>query len=292
MLLAAAAHADHLSPVTPRSWLATLAVVAVLIAPYALAVSRWRRGNRPWNGARTTAFTVGTVLVAAVVSPPLAAFAHADARGHMAQHLLLGMYAPLGLVFGAPITLALGALSMAPRHRMAAVLHSGAAHVMAHPILAALLNVGGLYALYLTPLYALSLQRPFVHTLVNVHFVAAGCLFTWAIAGPDPAPRRPALGLRAAVLLVSAGAHAFLAKLVYARAPQLPLRTALTTAETESAAQWMYYGGDIAELLLVVMLFAGWYRLRAPRRTAVSRVRREVEVDLALPPPPRSGVTW
>ncbi len=34
--------------------------------------------------------------------PPIAPFAHTDFRGHMAQHMLIGMYAPLALVLGAP----------------------------------------------------------------------------------------------------------------------------------------------------------------------------------------------
>jgi putative membrane protein len=53
-------------------------------------------------------------MLGLATSPPLEALAHADARGHMAQHLLLGMYAPLALVLGAPLTLLLGSIPLPP----------------------------------------------------------------------------------------------------------------------------------------------------------------------------------
>ena len=42
----------------------------------------------------------------------------------------------------------------------------------------------------------------------------------------------------------------------------------------EQAARWMYYGGDLAEVVLAVLLFAEWYRRRARagvRATALGR---------------------
>lgn len=70
----------------------------------------------------------------------------------------------------------------------------------------------------------------------------------------------------------AAAAHAYLAKtkLLFARAPQLPPGSPHTVTEMEQAAQWMYYGDDIAEVLLATALFASWYRQRGrrqPRRT-------------------------
>ena len=132
--------------------------------------------------------------------------------------------------------------------------------------------VGGLYLLYLTPLYDLTQQVPAAHALLLAHLLLAGCLYTWAIAGPDPAPRRPGMVTRLAVLVSAAGAHAYLAKLLYARAGEPAAHGHHGgTAEAETAAQLMYYGGDVAEILLAVMLFAGWYR-----RTSAVRSRGHV----------------
>src|SRR5690606_13498034 len=100
--------------------------------------------------------------------------------------------------------------------RAVAFLATRPVRFLIHPATAAVLDMGGMYLLYLTPLYALSLHDPLVHVLVHVHFVVSGYLFTWSIAGTDPAPRRPGMPLRLAVLVIASGAHATLAKLMYA----------------------------------------------------------------------------
>ncbi len=69
--------------------------------------------------------------------PPLGPAAHHDFRGHMAQHMLIGMYAPLALVLAAPVTLALRTLPPAGARRVTTLLH-GRPRAPAHPPAAAL----------------------------------------------------------------------------------------------------------------------------------------------------------
>jgi putative membrane protein len=263
------AHAGDRAPEVPLlGWAVPFVVVAVGAAVY-LAGVRAHRGRRPWSGWRTASWLGGVALVAVAVSPAVGSLAD-EARGHMVQHLLLGMLGPLGLVMGAPITLLLGSAPAAVGRAVAGLLRTRPVHVVSHPVTAAALHVGGLFALYLTPLYAVSVRHEAVHVLVHVHFLVAGCLFAWAVAGPDPAPRRPGVGVRAVVLVLAAGAHSWLGKLLYARAGDLPPGAGHTAAEVEVAAQWMYYGGDLVEVLLAAALFAAWYR-RAGRAAAVQR---------------------
>lgn len=244
-----------------------LVIVPVLL--YRIGMLRVRRKlSRGWSPWRTASFVTGAALVGLATSPALQGLAHGDVRGHMIQHLLLGMFGPLALVLGAPVTLLLGSAPVRARRPVGAVLRCRVLHGLAHPGTAAMLSVGGLYLLYLTPLYALSMQHAAIHHLVHVHFVVAGYLFAWSIAGPDPVPRRPGIVLRAAVLVLAAAAHAYLAKLLYARAPDLPAGSAHGVVEVQQAAQWMYYGGDVAEILLAVALFSSWYRVRGRRRAA------------------------
>ncbi|WP_236824815.1 MULTISPECIES: cytochrome c oxidase assembly protein [unclassified Blastococcus] len=250
-------------------WIATILLAGAAVAVYLAATGRaQRRLQRPWPSARTAGWTAGVGLVAAAVSPPVAAFAHRDPTGHMAQHLLLGMFAPLGLVLAAPVTLLLGASSTPVRRRIGTVLGSRYLHVLGHPFTAAALATGTLYLLYLTPLYAATTGSALLHALVNVHFVLAGSLFVWAIAGPDPAPGRPGMGTRLVALLASTAAHSYLAKLLYAHAALFPPGAAHAVSRDELAARWMYHGGDVAELLLAIALFTAWYRGRVPARAA------------------------
>jgi putative membrane protein len=156
-------------------------------ALYLIGVQRIRRRyGRPWSPWRTASFAAGCVLVCVALSPVVDRPAAADARGHMVQHLMLGMYAPLGLVLGAPLTLLLGASLVDARRAMRRMLGRRWVRLPANLVVATGLSVGGLYMLYLTPLYALSTRSDVVHHLTHLHFLVAGSLFAWAIAGPDP----------------------------------------------------------------------------------------------------------
>ncbi|MBB4908609.1 cytochrome c oxidase assembly protein [Actinophytocola algeriensis] len=51
---------------------------------------------------------------------------------------------------------------------------------------------------------------------MHLHFLVAGYLFAWLIAGPDPAPHRPGVPARLVLLGVAIAVHATLAQLMYA----------------------------------------------------------------------------
>jgi putative membrane protein len=235
---------------------------------YVLGASWQRRRRAGWSRWRLISFTLGCGLLVLALSPPMVEWGHVDLRGHMAQHLLLGMFAPIALMLGAPGTLLLRCVPVAAARRLTALLGALPVRCVSHPVTALLLNVGGLYLLYLTPLYRLTLSEPLVHVVMHVHFILAGYLFSWSIAGPDPAPHRPRQGIRLTVLFVAIAAHAILGKLMYGYG--FPRDAGHELAEIESAAQLMYYGGDLAELLLALVFFTGWYRGRAMRGSSVS----------------------
>ncbi|MFJ6164194.1 cytochrome c oxidase assembly protein [Micromonospora orduensis] len=262
------AHGGHVAD--GPGW-SPLLPVAVLAVGYLLAAVRDPRG---WDHRRTAAWLLGCAVLAVAVGP-LAQLPD-DPRGHMAQHLLLGMFAPLGLVLGAPVTLLLRVAPPPTRRLVGRLLRSRPLHLIAHPVTAALLTTGGLALVLLTPLYAAAERQPALHHALHLHYVAAGYLFAWSLAGPDPAPRRPGLAVRIGALLGASAGHAVLAKYLYAQAGTLPPGlTDRDPAAFQAAAQLMYYGGDLAEVLLAVALFATWYRRRSrarpPRTLTTSR---------------------
>jgi putative membrane protein len=232
-----------------------LVAVAGMATGYLVAAVRAKSGPRGWSGWRIAAWLAGCLAVAAALLLP----GPGDARDHMARHLLLGMLAPLGLVLAAPVTLFLRTAPPTARWVAVRMLRSSAVHLLGHPAVAAVLSVGGLYVALLVPLPA--------HPVLDLHYLAAGYLFVWSVAGPDPAPRRPSLKLRMVVLVLTAAAHSVLAKYLYVLAVVDPER---------DAALLMYYGGDVAELLLAVALFTSWYRRRPDDRKEDSSPRRGV----------------
>jgi|GEM_PF-174132 len=246
--------------------LAALSLTILAVVAMGYVVSAVRRGREPkgWSRWRTAGFVAGVALVAAAVTGPVAAFAETDFRGHMLQHLMIGMFAPLGLVLAAPVTLLLRSLPPAHGRRVVAVLRCRAAHLLTSPWVALLLSVGAMVALYCTPLYRITSTGALPHHLTHLHFLLSGCLFTWVIAGPDPAPRRPSVPLRLVVLGVAIAVHATLSQLMYAG---LLVDVPVPAEQLRGAAEIMYYGGDIAELLLAFALVSTWRPARAVARS-------------------------
>ncbi|MFI0187644.1 cytochrome c oxidase assembly protein [Streptomyces sp. NPDC017086] len=250
-----------------------LLALLVCAAGYLLPAWRARRRNpvRGWSPWRTAAFGTGLALLAVALLPPVASFAHRDFRGHMAQHLLIGMYAPLALVLGAPVTLLLRTLSAPRARRLTAVLHSAPARLLAHPAVALVLSAGSLPVLYFTPLYEAVLAHPAGHWLLHAHFLLSGCLFAHAVAGPDPAPSRPGVRARLVFLGCAIAVHAVAAQLMYGG---FGVAVDAPVAQVQGGATLMYYGGDIAELLLAAALVTTWRPARHPAgRPARGRAR-------------------
>ncbi|MFF9869461.1 cytochrome c oxidase assembly protein [Streptomyces sp. NPDC013953] len=238
---------------------ALLAVGALYVLGAALA--RHHNPAAGWSRLRTGWFLCGLGLLGLALLPPVASFAHEDFRGHMLQHLLIGMYAPLALVLGAPVTLLLRTLPVRHARRLSRALRSRPVHVCAHPATALLLGVGSLVALYFTPLYGATAGHGPWHHVLHAHFLLSGALFAWSVAGPDPGPARPGVPARLVVLGVAIAAHATVAQMMYAG---LHLHVRAPLEQIRGGAELMYYGGDIAELLLAAALVATW---RPTRRT-------------------------
>jgi putative membrane protein len=247
----------------PAGWLA-LALGVLVFAGYEAGAWRLRRRGDRWPPVRDVAFGLGAATAAgAVLVPGPAGF-----TGHMLQHLLLGMLAPVLLVLGRPGTLLLRAASSTVRRRLKPVLTSRFVAVLVFPPVAAVLEAGGLWLLYRTGLFAATGHEPVVHVLVHAHVFATGVLFTASVCVLDPVRHRAGFGVRAAALVGAATAHAVLAKTLYLTAPP---GVVLAVADRQAGAQLMYYGGDVIELGLALVIALRWY---AARGRAEAHARR------------------
>ena len=222
-----------------------------------------RRGDR-WPGSRTLAATAGLGLLAVALLPPLAAHDE-DLRVHVAQHLLLMTGGPLLLALAAPVTLALRAARTPSRRRLLALLHSRPARALVHPATVLALNVGGLYAVYLTPVLEASEERAWLHAPVHAHMVVAGTVLAVVVAGADPLPGRPRVAARLGLVVVVGAAHDVLARLLVARG-------------WGAAAQLLAAGGEAADVLLAAAALTGWY---AAGGRELARTARRATVNAA-----------
>lgn len=236
-------------------FLLTGPVVAALLYVWALVEVTLK--NRYWNVRRSINFLLGVSLCLFSFLPSMMSQGHQSIRIHMLQHLVVGMIAPVFLVLGAPLTLALKALPVQRARILTRILKSRIIRITTHPFIALVLNTGSMLVFYLTPLYALSLESHLLHMAVHIHFALAGYLFVWAIIGIDVVPFRTPFNIKVMALLLSIGLHAFLSKFMYAYL--YPRNINFSIEEIRDAARLMYYGGDAAELVVVILLFYSWY---------------------------------
>ncbi len=260
---------------------------SLAVVLYLYAVVSQRRMGRPWPAHRSALWVAGIAVAGAGFVGPLAEQARTGFPAHMAAHLLLGMGAPVLLVLSRPFTLILRSVGVRPARRLSRVLKSAPLRLIAHPVTAGVLNTGSLWLLYATPAGAAILRWDGGHHLVSVHFLLAGCLFTAAIIGRDPNPHRAGFPLRAGVLIFAMAAHSILAKSIYRQAP-----VGVPQEQAEAGGYLMYYGGTLADAVLVTVFCAQWYASRSParhggrsRRYAISRpAGGRVSTDRAAQP--------
>jgi len=250
---------DHdITSIIPQIILA-LPFVMVLVL-YIVAVAATNRKYKRWPSIRTACWVTGCLLAIGSVIGPLAEQGFVDFRAHMVGHLLLGMLAPMLIALAAPLTLLLRSLSVPLARRLAALLRSRLAQWLTHPIITALLNIGGLWYLYTTNLYILMHEHTVLHIFIHAHVFIAGYLFTVSIIYIDPMSHRTSYFTRAIILIVALAAHGILSKIIYAFPP-----TGVPADQAERGGMLMYYGGDLIDILLIFILCLQWYRAARPR---------------------------
>ena len=254
-------------------------MIGVLVTAVALyirgVVILTRRGDK-WPVGRTVAFALGISAIDYATSGGLGVYAKFSFEYHMIAHMLLGMVAPIGIVLGAPITLALRTLPQGRtseergvRGTLIALLHSKPAAVFTNPVSALALFDGSLFVLYMTPLFGNLMQSHLGHLVMSVHFLLAGILFFHVIIGIDPNPRKVPHIVRIVILFAAMSIHAFFAVALlstttmldqgYFASLQTPWNLDLL-ADQRAAGSVAWAMGEIPILLALVATFIQWMR--------------------------------
>lgn len=188
----------------------------VLAVVYLLGVRRLHKRGDSWPVGRTVAFVLGCVTMLVATSSGVGKYSPAVFSVHMGAHMALSMLVPVLLALGGALTLALRALPVAgksgvpgPREWLLQALHSPVSRFLTHPIVAAVLFVGGFYALYLGGVFGAILDNHTAHLLMNAHFILSGYLFYWVVIGVDPSPRHIEPITKLAMVFGSLPFHAF-----------------------------------------------------------------------------------
>ena len=193
-----------------------IALLITAVALYIKGVAILKARGDSWPIGRTIAFAIAIALIDFATSGGLGVYAVFSFEYHMIAHMVLGMIAPIGLVLGAPITLALRTLPQSRDGKERGVrafaltlLHSKYSVILTNPITALALFDGSLFVLYFTDLFGFLMQNHAGHILMNIHFILVGFLFFNVIIGIDPSPRKYPHIIRIVILFGAMSLHAF-----------------------------------------------------------------------------------
>jgi putative copper resistance protein D len=255
----------------------TMLSLAVIFAGlYTLGLRRLHQNQIRWSKLAATSFYLGIVLVLWTTSSGIAKYAQLTFSAHMVQHMVLSMLAPIFLVLGAPITLALRALPTTNDHNhrtarewLLAGLHSRYSTLLTHPIVVLVIFTVGLYGVYFTNLFAKLMSGHAGHVFMEVHFLLTGLLFSYVVIGVDPSPRKVPYGARLMLVLLALSLHAFFAIAImqskipigaewYSQVQPPWLTSALADTYAGGGVAWAL--GEIPTLILVVVVAIQWSR--------------------------------
>ena len=265
-------------------------VIGLLVLAVALyikgVVVLTRRGDK-WPVGRTISFALGISTIDFATSGGLGVYAHFAFSWHMVSHMVLGMIAPIGIVLGAPITLALRTLPQSRdgiergvRGLLLTALHSRYSKVVTNPVVALAIFDGSLFALYFTPLFGSMMQSHQGHLFMSLHFLLAGILFFHVIVGVDPNPRKVPHLVRIVILFAAMSIHAFFSVALmstttlidggFFESLQRPWSTDfLADQRAGGAIGWAM--GEIPILIALVATFIQWMRADSHEAKRIDR---------------------
>lgn len=264
----------------------------VLAVLYIVGLRTLRKRGDSWPVGRTIAWLAGCVVLLIGTSSGVGRYSPAMFSVHMGAHMALSMLAPVLLVLGGPITLALRALRPAgkdgvpgPREWLLSFLHSPISRFLTHPLVASVLFVGGFYALYLGGIFSSSVDSHTAHLLMNLHFILSGYLFYWVVIGVDPSPRNLQPMTKLAMVFGSLPFHAFfgIALMSMGEVMGATFYRSLGLAWNVDLLKDQQLGGSIAwatgEVPLVLVMLALLVQWSRSDQKAAKRVDRAAERD-------------
>lgn len=184
-------HAHH---VTSQSY----GILLILILTAGLYLRGWLLRSFYQNRIpawRAGSFLLGIFLIWVAVASPIAGTAHELLTGHMVQHILLMTFAAPLIWVGEPMIAFVHGMPKRVKDTMALLLRWRPAQVLGnaitHPAACWLGAAGALFGWHIPALFALGMESPVWHAIMEMSFLVAGLLFWYPVFQPWPSLKKP-----------------------------------------------------------------------------------------------------
>lgn len=237
-----------------------LCVLCLVAGLYLMGV---RRASSPWPIRRVVSFLAGLVVLALALLSGIDQYADELLSVHVIEHLLLILLAPILLLWGAPVRLALSTSTPAARRALATVLRSRPVRWLTRPACGFVLFTVVVLATHLTGVYEAALRDQTLHALEHAAYFWTGTLFLLPLlAAADPIPRPPGAiarfsWLMAAMLVMSIPAGVFLfdehVRYPFYLAPARALHASALADQQTAGVLMLVAGGVVMGVLAIVI---------------------------------------
>jgi putative copper resistance protein D len=251
------------------AWQLDAIAVAVLVLAAAayltgVALVPVRDPGARWPAARTAAFLAGLAVCAYATNGSIAVYDKALFTAHMAGHLALVMVAPVLLVAGRPLRLALAAAAPQRRVRIERVARGPVISFLTAPPVALASYAAVIVGSHLTGLMDTIMRDTWAGQVEHLVYVVAGCQFFVLIVGDEPIRWRLASPARWLLLAIAMAVDTFTGIVLMQGTHAVTLTPSAlhvdALSDTRTGGAIMWFGGDAIMAAVMIVLVVDWLR--------------------------------
>ncbi len=243
-----------------------VAFLVLLAAWYVAALikrSHRRRRADPWPAMRTASFAAGLAVCAFATNGSIAVYDMSLFSSHMLGHLALVMLAPVLLVAGRPLRLAVESSREPTAQRIERIAQGRTVSLLTAPPVALACYTAVIIGSHLTGIMNTVMRNTVAGQVEHLVYLVVGYQFFVLIVGDEPIRWRLSTPARWGLLAISMAVDTFtgvtlmMATVPIAMAPPAGV-VVDPLADTHTGGSIMWFGGDLIMAAVMVLVAFGW----------------------------------
>jgi cytochrome c oxidase assembly factor CtaG len=244
------------------------AVITVLLVMYLIGVQRARQRQASWHTSRTVAWCAGVAVLVVATQGSVAVYGDALFSMHMGAHLMLIMVAPVLLLLGHPLDLAIAASAPQRRDRVRALFQSRAFSLLTHPVVGLVLYGAVIAGTHLTNFMDTMMTHAWLPGAEQLTYVTVGLIFFLPLVSDQPIRWQLTPPLRMAMFVVAMPVDTFTGVILSqttrypwpAMAAMHPAWAPSLITDLHAGGAVMWVGGDAIMAVLFGVAAVAWAR--------------------------------